>query len=81
MAFNEMFYEFISNGQKKEYHAAIRLLGRLYEKNAEAGKIIKKVGNWELSSKQAKCNKGRMCMKRYLSLLANKKLRKKYLGF
>ena len=35
----------------------------------------------ELESKAAKCNKGRMNMKRYFSLLANPQLRLKYLGF
>ncbi len=80
-AFNDMFYEFITNGNEKEYHAAINLLEKLYKDNAETGKIIKKAKNWGLTSKQVKCNRGRMRIKRYLSLLANKRLRRKYLGF
>jgi len=81
-AFQDMFYEFISNGSKKEYRAAIDVLRKLYEDNAEDGKIIEVVrGSWDLSSKNVTCNRGRMNMKRYLALLANKELRKKYLGF
>lgn len=80
-AFHDMFYEFISSGNKKEYRAAISLLCKLYEDNAKDGEVIKLVNNWELSSKNVKCNSGRMCIKRYLSLLANKKLRLKYLNF
>ncbi len=77
-----MFYEFIANGSKKEYRAAVEVLRKLYDDNAEAGKIIEKArGSWDLSSKNVTCNSGRMNMRRYLALLANVELRKKYLGF
>ena len=81
-AFQDMFYEFIANGSKKEYRAAVEVLRKLYDDNAEAGKIIEKVrGSWDLASKNVTCNRGRMNMRRYLALLANVELRKKYLGF
>lgn len=80
-AFQDMFYEFIENGNKKEYRTAVELLGILYEKNAKSGQIIEKLTNWSLGNKSVKCNAGRMNIKRYLSLLANRKLRMKYLGF
>ena len=81
MAFQNMFYDFISNGYKKEYRAAIELLKKLHEDNAASGAIIEKIRSWDMGSKSVKCNSGRMNMKRYLSLLANAKLRIKYLGF
>ena len=80
-AFKEMYYEFMANGYKKEYRAAIALLEKLYNDNMRSGIIIEKLRGWELESKTAKCNKGRMNVKRYLSLLANNQLRMKYLGF
>ena len=80
-AFQEMFYEFIINGGKKEYRAAISVLRQQYEKNAKSGKVIKKMKSWKFPNKNVLGNEGRMNMKRYLSLLANKALRKKYMGF
>ena len=80
-AFQDMFYEFVENGGKKEYRAAVQVLRQQYERNAESGKIIEKMRSWGFPNKNVLCNKGRMNMKRYLSLLANKALRKEYLGF
>ena len=80
-AFQEMFYEFIANGAKKEYRAAVEVLRKLYDDYAKSGKIIEKVGNWSVGNKNVKCNRGRMKIKAYLSLLANKKLREQYLAF
>ena len=77
-----MFYEFISNGNNKCYRAAIEVLRKLYEDNAEDGKVIEMIAHyWDHTSKNVTCNRGRMNMKRYLSLLANVDLRKKYLRF
>lgn len=80
-AFQDMFYEFVENGSKKEYRAAVQVLRQQYEDNAESGKIIKKMKSWGFPNKNVLCNKGRMNVKRYLSLLANKALRREYLGF
>lgn len=80
-AFYDMFYEFIENGNVREYRAAIELLCKLHEDNAESGEIIKTLRWWDVGSKSVKCNEGRMNIKRYLSVLANKQLRRKYLGF
>ena len=80
-AFQEMFYEFIEHGSKREYRAAIELLRILYEENAESGKIIVMLKGWSYGNKNVRCNEGRMNIKRYLSVLANRQLRMKYLGF
>ena len=42
-----------------------------------------KYGNkeWCMLSKNLKCNRGRMEIKRIISVMANKELRKKYFGF
>lgn len=80
--FRSMFYEFLQNGKKKEYQAAVELLRKLSDENKEEGSIIEKAGHdWELSSKNVTHNIGRLRIKRYLSVMANKRLRKKYFGF
>ena len=77
-----MFYEFLDHGNSPEYSAAVELFGRLVERNKEAGKIIEKVdGAWGLSNRNVTHNAGRMQLKRYLSVMANRKLRLKYFGF
>lgn len=81
--FETMFYEFLRNHNQKEYLAAIELLRQLKDENKEEGSVIEKVLDrpWSLSSKNVLFNAARLRMKRYLSLLANCELRKKYLGF
>jgi hypothetical protein len=83
-AFREMFYEFIGNCGKKEYIAAVKLLQTLAESDEykRNGKIIDNVRfSWDLSSKNITQNKARLGIKRYLSVLSNKKLRTIYFGF
>lgn len=80
-AFRDMFYEFIENNKNIHYIAAVKLFEKILDDNWEAGKIIERVGRWEFASKNVTFNEGRITVKRYLSLLANKKLRKKYLEF
>lgn len=47
-----------------------------------AGKIIGKIGyNWECYDRRATFNEGMLKLHRYLSIMANKKLRKKYFKF
>lgn len=80
--FKTMFYDFLMNSEKKEYRAAIALLEMLYEENKEDGKIIEYVrGSWDLASKNVTQNIARLRLKRYLSVMANTKVRKKYFGF
>lgn len=82
MAFHGMFYEFIENGNKKEYQAAVRLFEKLVEENRETGKVIEEAGqSWELASRKLTFNEARLKLKRYLSVMANRKLREKYFGF
>jgi hypothetical protein len=79
-----MFYEFIGNCGKKEYIAAVKLLQTLAESDEykRNGKIIDNVRfSWDLSSKNITQNKARLGIKRYLSVLSNKKLRTIYFGF
>ena len=80
--FQTMFYEFLDHGSQPEYAAAVELFKRLGERNKEAGKIIENArGDWDLTSRNVTHNAGRMQLKRYLSVMANKKLRMKYFGF
>ena len=80
--FQNMFYEFVQNGGREEYCAAVELLGQLAEENREEGKIIEKLrSSWDHTSKNVTCNIGRLRLKRYLSVMANPELRKKYFGF
>lgn len=81
-AFNSMFYEFLEHAKNPNYIAAVKLFEKVIEDNKTAGKIIEKVGvNWDTSSKNIKCNEGRINIKRFLSLMANQELRKIYFGF
>lgn len=66
----------------KRYIAAVRLLEEVSRENMEKGKIIEKVRvYWDITGRDITHNAGRMAMKRYLSVMANRKLRKKYFGF
>jgi hypothetical protein len=81
-AFQSMFYEFINCSGEKEYRAAIALLRELYEENKEDGKIIETIrGSWDFASRNVTHNIARIRLKRYLSVMANKELRKLYFGF
>lgn len=80
--FKTMFYDFYQNSEKKEYRAAIALLEMLCEENKEDGKIIEYArGSWDLVSKNVTQNIARLRLKRYMSVMANTKVRKKYFGF
>lgn len=83
--FRNMFYEFIQNSGQKDYLAAVELLRKLADakENRKAGEIIKHVrhGSWDITSKNVTQNIARLRLKRYLSVMANEKLRKKYFGF
>lgn len=80
--FQSMFYEFLQNSVDRRYIAAVRLLEELAEENKEAGKIIEYIKNWwDTASRNVTHNAGRLAMKRYLSVMANKKLREMYFGF
>ncbi len=80
--FQSMFYEFLQNGSRIEYRAAVELLKRISDENKEEGKIIEKArGNWDLVSRNVTHNTGRLKVKRYLSVMANLALRQKYFGF
>lgn len=80
--FQSMFYEFLQNGSKPEFRAAVKLLKQIADENREDGKIIEKLhGDWDLASRNVTHNAGRIHIKRYLSIMANLSLRKKYFGF
>ncbi len=80
--FQTMFYEFLQNGNRIEYRAAIELLKLISDENREEGKIIEKVKrDWDLVSRNVTHNTGRLRVKRYFSVMANRALRKKYFGF
>lgn len=81
-AFKEMFYEFLGKGKDVKYIAAVKLFDKVVEDNKEKGRIIEKAGrSWDITSKNVTFNEGRVTIKRFLSLMANKKLRSVYFGF
>ena len=80
--FQSMFYDFLQNSGKREYRAALELLKEIADENKEEGKIIEKAKySWDLTSRNVTHNAGRLRLKRYLAVMANKKLREKYFGF
>lgn len=80
--FQNMYYEFLQNGSKTEYRAAVKLLKKLSDENREEGKIIEEAGrDWDCTSRRVTHNVGRLRLKRYLSVMANGRLREKYFGF
>lgn len=79
--FESMFNEFIENKEKVEYRAAAGILHFLAETYRGYGEVINRCGSWDIASKNIICNEGRMKIKRYLAVMANKKLRMKYFGF
>lgn len=81
-AFKNMFYEFIEKSKDLRYIAAIKLFEQVIEANKKDGKIIDYAENrWGLISKNVTFNEGRVTIKRFISLMANNKLRKKYFDF
>lgn len=81
--FQTMFYEFLENGNREEYITAIVLLKKMAdsEEYRKKGEIIKYAKSWNLSSRSMTHNNARIYLKRYLSVMANKKLRYMYFGF
>lgn len=82
--FKSMFYEFLQNGNKPEYIAAIELLREIAndKDNQKAGKLIELVkSSWDLTDGRITRNKGRLRMKRYMAVMANPRLREVYFGF
>lgn len=80
--FQNMFYDFIQNGNKIGYRAAVKLLERITDENKEEGKIVEKIKcSWDMVNRNVTHNVGRLKLKRYLSVMANHRLRKKYFNF
>lgn len=80
MPFQNMFYEFIEHSKQKEYLVAVLLLQELADENKYYGKVIEHCkGPWDLCVRTF--NTGRLRIKRYLAVMANKKLRRKYFDF
>ena len=81
--FKEFYNELLNNSHEVRYQAILDLLDKFGEKNKEIGRVYQKYGNkeWCMLNKNLKCNRGRMEIKRIISVMANKELRKKYFGF
>ena len=75
-----MFHTFLGRADQREYQAAIVLLERLAEQHRAEGAVIQEISNWTLVDPQIKSNEGRMCIKRYLAILANEELREYLFG-
>lgn len=80
-AYKEMFYEFLANSQTKEYQSAIILFEKILKDNKELGSVIKERSSWDISDRNILFNKGRLHVKRYLAIMANKELRRKIFNF
>jgi len=81
-----MFYDFIENNTDKNYVAAVRLLDELaksdeYMKKGKAIEFLKANYGWNMNSRVVTHNEVRIKLKRYLAIMANKKLRGIYFGF
>lgn len=61
----------------------MELFRELVEENRKDGAIIKHAAlrGWSLTSKNVTANIARLRLKRYLSVMANQKLRYNYFGF
>lgn len=61
----------------------LELFRELVDENRKDGAIIKHAasGGWSLTSKNVTANIARLRLKRYLSVMANQKLRYNYFGF
>lgn len=82
LPFKSMFYDFVEHSQQPEYKAAVLLLQEVAEDWKLTGKAIKHLqGSWEMCSRKVTFNSGRVRMKRYLSIMANLQLRRKYFAF
>ncbi len=76
------FNYFEDKRNKIGYRAAVKLLERIADENREEGKIIEKVKcSWDMVNRSVTHNVGRLKLKRYLSVMANHRLRKKYFNF
>lgn len=77
-----MFYDFVHNCGKKEYQSAIHLFERLVERHKLEGAIIMNVRNcWEHTDRNITFNDGRLKIKRYFAVMANRELRESVFGF
>lgn len=83
-AFHSMYDEFMENRRKADYRAAVILLYQLQkdEANRASGRIIKQRGMfWDLGNQDLIRNDGRMTVKRFLAVMANRELRMRYFKF
>ena len=84
-AFRDMFYDFLEHSGKREYTAAVELLKELADsdENRKTGSMIKyaEKRDWDCCNRKVTFNQARLQLKRYLSIMANKKLRMSYFGF
>ena len=81
--FADMFYEFLLNLNDKRYQKALLLFDEVLEENREKGEVInnRTFSSWDLEDTSITFNEGRMNIKRFLALMANKEMRKKIFGF
>lgn len=80
-AHTNMFYDFLANAEKIEYQSALKLFSKIIDENYEDGKVIEDVRDWDIADKNKTFNKGRLNVKRYLAIMANKEFRNKIFGF
>lgn len=80
-AFKEMFYDFLANMNNINYHVALILFKKVIEDNIKEGEKINNIGSWDIADRNLTFNKGRLNVKRFLSIMANRELRYKIFNF
>lgn len=81
-AFTDMLSDYAAHPGLPRYQASMVLFEQLIEENLSAGSLITGVRcGWELADRSLTFNAGRLTIKRYLAVLANRDLRRESLGF
>lgn len=81
-AFADMLDDYAAHPEQPYYQASMLLLEQLIEENRTAGSVLDGSRlDWELTDRRLTFNQGRLAVKRYLAVLANRELRMEVFGF
>ncbi len=80
-AFKDNFEEFTAHIEDRKYKALIMLLKLLIDENKDYAVYTENISTWGLKTRKFTFNRGRIKIKRYLAIIANKQLRMKVFGF
>lgn len=80
--FRSMFRDFMLHGNELPYQAAMELLKKLDTECRQEGSVMQLASpDWDANSCNITRNPGRMKIRRYLAVMANKELRKRFFDF